>query len=248
MARPARLLFSLLLTLGLTSSAWAQANPRYKPPKHPVPEWRKPWPPSPGFRPPLGVPPSTTNCGPATNASSLSGDLGVAVSTQPSTPIPTNPSKIEDFPNSSDPANVKAMLDFLAEKYGLPKELLYAMAWTESRWQQWDSAGEATLAGDDYGLMQINKPTWDGEYDWTKIKTDVRYNLQAGAEILKWGYNYSKNKGKTGDALLQSTYAVYNGGPSALSRPEDSKSPYHQHDLNFWDHYTEKPWEATLKS
>jgi soluble lytic murein transglycosylase-like protein len=147
---------------------------------------------------------------------------------------------LSEFPNSDAYDNVKAMLEFVSEEYGLPLQLVYATAWTESRWTQWSGGSVLVGGGADYGLMQLNKSTWSSTYDWSSISDDVRENIQAGAEVLKWSYDYAKSKGYTGSQLDQAAYAVYNGGPSAVSRPFTSS---HQNDTNFLDNYQSKYWE-----
>jgi len=158
---------------------------------------------------------------------------------------PTHASSLSDFENSDSHDNVQAMLEFAAEEYDLPLQLLQATAWTESGWNQWNEDGTTLVGGEDHGLMQINKPTWSGTYDWEDVTGDVRENIKAGAEILQWSYNYAASRGYTGDDLAKATYAVYNGGPSAVDRPWDSSSAWHHHDANFWGHYTGKPWEGS---
>ncbi len=152
---------------------------------------------------------------------------------------------LSDFPNNDSHANIKAMLEWAAEEYGIPERLLMATAWTESKWAQWKSDGSVLVGGGvDYGLMQINEDTWSGTYDWSKIEGDVRENVKAGAEILQWSYNYAKSKGYTGDDLAKAAYAVYNGGPDAVHRPWDTSSAWRQNDLNFESYYDNRSWES----
>ncbi len=160
------------------------------------------------------------------------------------TPPPTDADSLDDFANSDDAANLAALMAYLAEEHGIPLEMLAAVAWTESSWNQWDEEHDVVASGtSDYGLMQINKTTWQGEYDWTQIESDVRYNANAGAEILAWAYTYAGSKGYSGTDQVRAAYAVYNGGPSAVDRPWDSSSPYAAHDTNFWNNYSSRPWE-----
>lgn len=157
---------------------------------------------------------------------------------------PTDADSTSDFANTDDAANVLALLTFLAEEHGVPVDALLAVAWTESTWNQWDDDGDIVASGtSDYGLMQINKNTWQGEYDWAQIESDVRYNANAGAEIFAWAYTYAGSKGYTGTDRIRAAYAVYNGGPSAVDRPWDSSSPYAAHDTNYWNNYSSRPWE-----
>lgn len=230
-----RLLFALSACLLLLAPTDAQALP---------PRGR-----GPGARPPRHAPPPAQRpaCGPRGCMTDLVGDLESAVETDSggTAATPTNAAALSDFPNDDSYANVQAMLQFAAEHYGIPLDLVYATAWTESKWQQWEADGSAVQGGDDYGLMQVNKPTWSGTYDWIKVTGDVRENIRAGAEILEWSYDYAKSKGYTGDDLARAAYAVYNGGPDAVSRPWDSSSAWHQNDVNFWNAYHGRGWESS---
>lgn len=173
-------------------------------------------------------------------------DLETVVETAPDDPADTGgapTSSLQEFPNTDDAENVEAMLRFLAGEHGLPEDLVFAVAWTESSWTQWKDDGSVLSSGtSDYGLMQVNRATWEGTYDWSSITSDVRENALAGVEILDWSYEYCQGLGYTGDDLLKATYAVYNGGPDAHARPWDASSPWHGHDTNFWSNYTAKPW------
>ncbi len=249
-----RLLLFLAPLLFLLATAPAEARPLRRRP--PPPHLRRPGPPPPGFRPPCrvgGCPlidlmddvetvTETETTTEATEDAVAEGDdSSTSEDTSTST---TDADSLSDFPNDHSRANVKAMLEFAAEEYGIPVQLLMATAWTESNWTQWKSDGSVLVGGRDYGLMQINKDTWSGTYDWDDISGDVRENIKAGADILKWSYDYAASKGYTGDDLAKAAYAVYNGGPDAVHRPWDSSSPWHHHDVNFANYYSGSPWES----
>lgn len=237
------------LFLMVSADAEAQALRRRPPPNH----LRRPPPPG------AGAPCRSGNCsltglvddvqtvtqtqGSSTQTTTAPATTSSSTSTQTSTAV-SDATALSDFPNDATHANVQAMLEFAAEHYGIPVELLMATAWTESEWTQWKSGGDVLVGGGvDYGLMQINQDTWAGTYDWTKITGDVRENIRAGAEILKWSYDYAKGKGYTGSKLAQAAYAVYNGGPDAVHRPWDTSSPWRQNDLNFESAYNGRSWE-----
>ena len=246
-----RLLFLLLFLpvfmLATASEAEAQDRRRRRPPP---PHLRRDRPPPPGFGPPCG----TGSCDltdlvedvqTVTETESTTETAVTEAPTESPTTNTTDADDLSDFPNDDSYANVQAMLEFAAEKYGIPLDLLMATAWTENKWEQWDSSGNVVVGGGvDYGLMQINVDTWDGTYDWSKIEGDVRENIRAGAEILKWSYDYAAGKGYSGDKLAQAAYAVYNGGPSAVHRPWDTSSAWRQNDLNFESNYNGRAWES----
>ena len=148
-----------------------------------------------------------------------------------------------------EPCIVKAVLDQVAKEKGIPAELFYVVAWTESNWQQWDNRGRTVRSGtSDFGLMQINKRAHGHKYDWTQITGDALYNARAGADILKWSYNYARRKGYRGHDLWKATYAVYNGGPRAVHRPWQTNSRYRLHDTNFARHLSGKPWVSRTRN
>jgi hypothetical protein len=256
MHRPLLLLASFLLLL---FSFDAEARPRQPDPRRPgVHKPHRPPPglhPRPGRRPPCGAGSCSLNdtVGDLQNITdsetssaleSGGGDTG-ALGEATNTGSASDATSLSDFPNDDSHANVLAMLEFAAEEYGIPLDLLMATAWTESRWTQWSSGSDVLVGGGvDYGLMQINVDTWDSTYDWSKIEGDVRENIRAGAEILKWSYDYARDRGYTGKRLAQAAYAVYNGGPDSVNRPWDTSSPWRQNDLNFESYYDSRPWES----
>ncbi len=242
-----RLLLLLCPFLLLLASADAQAQERPNRRRPPRNHLRRPGPPPPGFGPPCRL----GSC----SLTDLVDDVQEAADTEPTTETTvadndastttatSDATALSDFPNDDSFANVKAMLEFAAEHYDIPLQLLMATGWTESQWSQWNSAGTVLIGGHDYGLMQINKDTWSGTYDWDELSSDVRVNIHAGATILKWSYDYAASKGYTGDDLAKAAYAVYNGGPDAVHRPWDTSSAWRQNDLNFAGYYSGKPWE-----
>jgi len=115
----------------------------------------------------------------------------------------------------------------------LYKNLVYAAAWQESCWKQFSNIKGfrrplRSYSGD-LGLMQINPRVWRGFYNLHKIKWDIVYNANAGAEILiHYLTKYVlKNKEhiKTGkiENLARATYSGYNGGPRQYTRYRKQK-------------------------
>ncbi|MDD2233827.1 MAG: cell wall-binding repeat-containing protein [Desulfitobacteriaceae bacterium] len=81
--------------------------------------------------------------------------------------------------------NIK--LETTARAKGIPSLLLKAIAFRESGWRQWDSAGNPLMsAGDNpaIGIMQI--ASYDSEDLETieKLKTDIDFNIERGADLL----------------------------------------------------------------
>jgi len=77
---------------------------------------------------------------------------------------------------------IEEMLEDVARKYDIPAVLLKAIAWQESTWRQFDSNGKPLISFDGgIGMMQLtNQP----RFDQNRLKTDIRYNIEAGAQVL----------------------------------------------------------------
>ncbi|HFE37333.1 MAG TPA: lytic transglycosylase domain-containing protein, partial [Gammaproteobacteria bacterium] len=115
------------------------------------------------------------------------------------------------------------------------QNLVYAAAWQESCWKQFVAVKgfrkPMRSRSGDLGLMQINPRVWRGFYDMHKIKWDIVYNANAGAEILMHYLTryVIKNKEhiKTGkiDNLARAAYSGYNGGPRQYTRYRKMKIP-----------------------
>lgn len=104
----------------------------------------------------------------------------------------------------------RAVLDTLlgraADKYGIPRPILKAIALRESNWRQYDSSGNPVAGRNptttDWGLMQIND-YWHPQA-FPQAKTDVAFNVEYGAKYLASQY---KRYGDWKDAV-----AAYNAG------------------------------------
>ena len=146
------------------------------------------------------------------------------------------------------PCAVRAILDQVAAEQGIPAELLYAVAWTESNWTQWRRDGSPVVSRTgDIGLLQLSPAAWGDRHDMEQAKEDLLYNARAGAKVLRWAYNIARRKGHRGNDLLRSTYAVFNGGPGAHDRPW-KRSVWSGHDRNFQRNLQRKPWNASARS
>ena len=112
--------------------------------------------------------------------------------------------------------------------------LLLAAGWQESCWRQYvRRAGRLVplrSSTGDVGLMQVNERVWRGFYSVQALRSDVAYNARAGGEILLHylrDFALARGEAKNGglEALARATYAMYNGGPSALRRWRDPGAP-----------------------
>lgn len=146
------------------------------------------------------------------------------------------------------PCAVRLVLDQVAAEQGLPAELLYAVAWTESNWTHWRSDGRPVVSrGGDLGLLQLNPVAWGDRHDMEQVREDLLYNARAGAKVVKWAYNLARRRGYRGNDLLRSTYAIFNGGPGSHDRPW-KVSRFSAHDRNFLRYLQGRPWTAAVRS
>jgi hypothetical protein len=87
------------------------------------------------------------------------------------------------------PAEIRGLLYSAALAHDIPPKILYAVAYQESAWRQFDAVGDPLVSGDGgVGIMQVT--TVPDGVDPERLKTDVAYNVEVGAGILdgKWGY------------------------------------------------------------
>lgn len=88
---------------------------------------------------------------------------------------------------------IERVLEEVAEKKAIPPAVLKAIAYTESNLRQFkDGKPLVSFDGVSYGIMQVT-PSIHTEFDEEKLKYDMEYNIEAGAEILlsKWNYAYT---------------------------------------------------------
>ena len=112
---------------------------------------------------------------------------------------------------------IEAMIDRVAIKRGIPAILLKGIARVESVFKHFNSDGSPKICGTSIGLMQINNIY--GGYDNYKLKHDIIYNIEAGADVLlsKWSmssYNKVSSVGNMDPNILENWYFAlwaYNG-------------------------------------
>jgi soluble lytic murein transglycosylase-like protein len=131
----------------------------------------------------------------------------------------------------------------------LHRHLVLTTAWQESCWRQFviEKGKVVPLRSDsgDVGLMQVNERVWRGFYDIQKLRWDIRYNAEAGSEILRqYLVNYALKNGehkRTGgeDNLARATYSAYNNGPGQIARYRNPKTTGlpKKIDAAFWSKY-----------
>ena len=106
------------------------------------------------------------------------------------------------------------------------QNLVPATALIESCWRQFVLKGNQVTCirskSGSLGMMQINQHVWRGFYSIERLKSDVFYNIQAGAQILMRYFKEPglKVAGKSGKPVYaaRAAYAAYNAGPQAGRR------------------------------
>jgi hypothetical protein len=131
----------------------------------------------------------------------------------------------------------------------LYEKLVLTTAWQESCWRQYVVKNKKIVplrsSSGDVGLMQINERVWRGFYDMQKLRWDVDYNSNAGAEVLmNYLVKYAVKRGEQNQPgglnnLARASYSAYNGGPKQVSRYRRTDVPLsHQKiDVLFWNKY-----------
>lgn len=83
-------------------------------------------------------------------------------------------------------AELEKKIEEVARKRGIPSVILKSIARVESVFKQFNNDGSPFISKGTIGLMQINNRY--GWFDTEKLKYDVDYNIEAGADVLlrKW--------------------------------------------------------------
>ena len=112
---------------------------------------------------------------------------------------------------------IEKMIDEVALKRGVPSVILKSIARVESVYEHFNKDGSPKISGTSIGLMQINNI--HGGYDTNKLKYDIMYNIEAGADVLlnKWSMSSYQNVACVGNMdpnILENWYFAlwaYNG-------------------------------------
>lgn len=112
---------------------------------------------------------------------------------------------------------IEVMIDDVARKRAVPSVLLKSIARVESAFSHYNSNGTPKVSGPCIGLMMINNR--NGGYDSNKLKYDIEYNIEAGADVLlnKWSMSSYKSVSSVGNMdpnVLENWYFAlwaYNG-------------------------------------
>lgn len=139
---------------------------------------------------------------------------------------------------------IYAVLAKLANRYGVPLRALRALIGTESTFRQFDSEGQPLISPNPKssaaGLGQITALTAKRYgFDYNRIKTDWKYNLNVAADIYKYGYDHPWNS-KISDLRIRAAraYDVYHSGPYILHNvPALTGAPWESLYLTWYDRF-----------
>lgn len=95
------------------------------------------------------------------------------------------------------PEELAAEMCKASAAHGVPTEVIKAIAWQESGAQQWKPDGSLVHNATDCGLgmMQLTGATAE-QFDVPRLKSDWRYNLDAGVTVLTQKWDMAQRKGQ----------------------------------------------------
>lgn len=109
----------------------------------------------------------------------------------------------------------------------LYRSIITATAWQESCFRQYlMEKGKITYLrsynNTSVGMMQVNEKVWKNIYDIKALRWDIRYNAQAGSEIVNQYFTRfvlpKVDKGSDDATIAGALYAIYNSGPGDLKQ------------------------------
>ena len=82
-------------------------------------------------------------------------------------------------------AAIRAKLYDAAVAHDVPPKILYAIAFQESTWRQFDAHGDPLIGYDGLGIGIMQVTSYDlFHFDVDRLKTDIDYNIACGVQIL----------------------------------------------------------------
>ncbi len=113
-------------------------------------------------------------------------------------PSPASAADCGKLPKGKNPspAEIAKAMQELSGQHGVPTEIMKGIAWRESNVQQWRSDGRLVINPKDcgYGMMQLTGAT-ARQFDVDRLKSDWRYNLEAGVKVLVQKWKRAERKG-----------------------------------------------------
>lgn len=95
---------------------------------------------------------------------------------------------------NAPPAQVSAVLNAAATTYDVPREVLRAIAYVESRWKQFDAGGGTLVAAGDgcaVGVLGVSVEGYS-EADQVRLAEDYAFNVREGARLLREQWDVSQ--------------------------------------------------------
>ncbi|WP_106496174.1 S-layer homology domain-containing protein [Lentibacillus sp. Marseille-P4043] len=143
---------------------------------------------------------------------------------------------------SSNPSTdeIKQLISDEARERGIPPEILKAIAYVETGYQQYNSDGTPYISDDcGIGILQVTPEKIDIPVDTDRLKTDMEYNIEIGAQVLenKWNLDYLPKLNNHDKTNLEDWYfaiMAYNG----LSKTNDPNIQP--------DHGEERPYQEKV--
>lgn len=115
--------------------------------------------------------------------------------------------------HESTKRDIRALLVAAGQRYNIPPMILFAMAFAESGWQQFNADGTPHMNKNDggVGIMQLTGATAAGTgYNASELANYIYDNIDAGAKVLagKWGNTpvIGDGNGNVGREKLENWY------------------------------------------
>ncbi|GAB4073726.1 hypothetical protein GCM10028778_12290 [Barrientosiimonas marina] len=122
----------------------------------------------------------------------------------------------------------------VAHDLDIPPEILKAIAAHESNYRQFDDDGTPHTSPDGgIGIMQVTPDNIDMQVDRERLKTDWKYNINIGAQVLlnKWNLRYLPDINQHEKSVLEDWYfaiMAYNGLAKTNDPAINSDDTYQQ--------------------
>jgi putative cell wall-binding protein len=100
-------------------------------------------------------------------------------------------------------------LEAAAQKHNIPCVIFKAIAYKESGWRQFDEHGQVVMSASDHpalGIMQIASYNPEDTEEVERLKYDIDYNIERGAEILIEKWNMTPRIGNGEKNILENWY------------------------------------------
>ena len=156
--------------------------------------------------------------------------------------------------------SIKQMLIAAGQKYQIPPQILFGIAFDESGWQQYiDNPSspynhrtkfDLELGGEiGVGIMQVT--VYPSQSDYSRLCTDIAYNIDQGTAILAEKWNVTPIIGDNNRAKLENWYYAiwaYNGflygNVSQTNDPRYNSNPYQHRIIQYISQSPLNEWQS----